>query len=242
MAFNGDGQKFTGDDGFIKKAAFSTEIPGDGSTALPVPGTYLVTGVAGTSAFPAPALGGDAMAIGDILQLKTGDAVTPAVNDDVVTLTLTDQCDISSWTMEFTKEEIDVTTLCDIVKKYRTGKADMSGSLNGIFTAGISDATDGQLRQFIRIAKQDGDVSFDSFSQQESVLLGFFYVNNDLNIADEMCVVAPYQMFGNGLGGEMGSSQSFAAPFRFGNLTYTDSGNSNVVTINPTFYRLGDGT
>jgi hypothetical protein len=242
MAFNGDGQKFTGDDGFIKKAAFSTEIIGDGSTPLPVPGVYLITDVAGVSTFPAPALGGDAAAIGDILVLKTGDSVTPAVGDDVVTLVLTDQCDISSWTMEFTKEEIEVTTLCDDVKKYRAGKADMSGSMNGIFSAGISDATDGQLRQFIRIAKQDGDASFDSFSQQESILLAFFYVNIDTNIADEMYVVAPYQVFGYGLGGEIGSAQSFTTPFRFGNLTYTDSGNSNVVTINPTFYRLGDGT
>ena len=39
----------------------------------------------------------------------------------------------------------------------------------------------------------------------------------------------------------MGSAQSFSASFRFANLTYTDS-NDNTVTIQPTLYRIGDGT
>jgi hypothetical protein len=110
MAFNGDGTKLTGDDGYLRRATFSTEIPGDGSTPLPAPGVYLVTNVAGTSSFPPTALSGTGIAKGDVLVLKTGDSLTPAVNDDVVTLTLTDQCDISSWAMEFTKEEIEVNS------------------------------------------------------------------------------------------------------------------------------------
>jgi hypothetical protein len=241
MGFEGNGQRFTGDDGFLKRGTYSTEIPGDGTTPLPVPAVYLVTAVAGTSSFPATALGGTAIAPGDFLDLKTGDAITPAVGDDVVLVTLEDQCDISSWGMEFTKEEIETTTLCDAVKVYRAGKADMSGTMNGIFTAGLSDAVDGNLREFIRIAKQDGDQSFDSFAQQESVLLGFFYINNDANLADRMYVIAPYQLFGNALGGEIGSPQSFTAPFRFASSSYTDSVNGQI-SISPTFYRLGDGT
>lgn len=241
MGFQGNGTRFTGDDGFLKRATFGSEIAGDASTPLTAPGVYMITAVAGTSAFPAPALSGTAAAAGDFLVLKTGDAITPAVGDDVVAVTLTDQCDISSWTMEFTKEEIETTTLCDDIKIYRAGKADMSGTMNGIFTAGTSDATDGNLREFIRIAKQDGDVSFDSFAQQESVLLGFFYVNNDSNLADEMFVVAPYQLFGNALGGEIGSPQSFSAPFRFASKSFTSATHGDI-SISPTFYRLGDGT
>lgn len=238
--FNGDGQKFVGDDGFVKKATFGAEIAGDGVTPLPV-GTYLITKVASSSAFPAPALGGTAAAPGDIITVATGVTITPATDDDVVTLVLADQCDISSWAMEFSKEEIEVTTLCDSVKKYRAGKADMSGTMNGVFTAGTTDATDGNLRQFIDIAKQDAGASFDRFAQQEAILLGFWYINDDTNLADQMFVVAPFQLFGQGLGGEIGAAQSFSSAFRFANLSYTDAG-GETATIKPTFYRIGDGT
>jgi hypothetical protein len=115
----------------------------------------------------------------------------------------------------------------------------MSGSMTGIFNVGTSDATTGNLRQFIDIAKQDAVTSFDRFAKQDTILLGFFYTNVDTNIADEGYVVGPYQLFGYSLGGEIGSGQTFDASFRFGNLTYTDTGNSNVVTIKPTYYRLG---
>jgi hypothetical protein len=239
MAFNGDGQKFVGDDGFIKRASFGAEVLAPG--ALPVPAVYLITAIGTPTGFPVNAYGGASAGVGDILVLKAGDTVTMLAGDAVVTLTLKDQCDVSSWTMEFSKEEIDVTTLCDYVKKYRSGKADMSGTMNGIFTAGITDDTDGYLRQFIDIAKQDGDLSFDRFSQQESIMLGFFYVNIDTALADEMYIVAPFQIYGTGLGGELGSPQSFSANFRFANLSYTDS-NGDTAVIEPTFYRLGDGT
>lgn len=242
MSFNGDGTKFTGDDGFVQYAVKDSEIAGDGATPLPAPGVYLVTKVAAVSSFPSTALSGEAIAPGDFLVLKAGDSITPAIDDDVISFITTDQCDLSSFQMEFTKEEIEVTTLCDLQKKYRAGKADMAGTLNGIFTAGISDATDGILRQFLRIVKQDGDQSFDSFAQQEAILLGFFYINNDLNIADDMYVVAAFQIYGTSLGGEIGSAQSFSASFRFATKSFTDSGNGVTVEPEPTFYRLGDGT
>jgi hypothetical protein len=244
MAFNGDGQKFVGDDGIIKKSAFGAEVVGDGSTALTAPGTYLITKVNTTSGFPAPALGGDAAAAGDVLVLVSGDAVTPTTGEQVVTLTLTDQCDISSWEMNFSKERIETSVLCDSIKKYRDGMADMEGNLNGIFTAGTTDSTTGSLRQFIRIVKQDGDQSFDSFSQQNEIMIVFFYVNESssgLSTADDMYVVAAIQMTGQKLGAAIGESQSFESGFGFANYTYTDS-NSNTATIEPTFYRLGDGT
>jgi hypothetical protein len=238
MSLNGNGTKFVGDDGFVKEATFGAEIAGDGATPLPAPGTYLVIKVAGASAFPAPASGGDSIAVGDILVLETGDALTPAIDDDVVTLSLADQCDVSSWAMEFSKEEIDTTTLCNSVKTYRAGKSDMAGTMNGVFMAGTTDSTTGALREFIRIAQQDEVASFDSFAQRESITLGFFYVNDDVNIADKMYVVAGFQQFGLGLGGEIGSAQSFSSSFRFADYAYTTVGGLTV-TISPTFYRLG---
>jgi len=241
MAFQGNGTKLVGDDGFLQTAEFGTEIPGDGATPLPE-GIYVVTNVAGVSAFPAPADGGDNISNGDVLVVEAGASITPAIDDDVVTLNMTDKCDVTDWTNEFTKEEIETTTLCDVVKTYRSGKSDASGTINGVFVTGITDDKDGPLRQFIRIVKQDGDASYDSFAQREEVLFAFLYVNDDTNIADKMWIAAPIQLYGESVGGELGSAQTFASPFRFGTLSYTDSGNGNTVTITPTFYRLGDGT
>lgn len=239
MAFRGDGQKFVGDDGFVKKATFGVEILGDAATPLPV-GTYLITSVATPSGFPDATDGGLDPAAGDVIVVDVGIVITPLVGDNVVTLILEDQCDISSWQMEFSKEEIDVTTLCDAIKVYRAGKPDMAGTMNGVFTAGVSDAIDGNLRQFIDIVRQDGGLSFDRFKQEESIMLGFFYVNDDTNIADIMFVVAPFQLYGTSIGGELGSADSFSSSFRFANLTYTDS-SGDVIPIIPTFHRIGDG-
>ncbi len=238
--FNGNGTKLTGDDGYLQAATFGAEVAGDGLTQLPV-GTYLITKVAAVSAFPAPALGGDAAKAGDIISVEGVNVITPATDDNVVTLALADKCDVSSWTMEFTKEEIEVTTLCDDLKKYRAGKADMAGTVNGLFVTGLTEDKDGPLRQFIKINIQDGDNSYDSFEQQESIFLGFFYVNKDANIADKMWVSAGVQFYGNGLGGEIGSAQAFSTPFRFGSLSYPSTLSGVTVDIQPSFTRLGDG-
>jgi hypothetical protein len=235
MAFYGDGQKFVGDDGLVQKATFGAVVNGDGATPLAT-GLYLVLAKAAVSNFP-PNTVGTAIAVGDFLLVDAGVAITPAIGDNVVTVVVEDLCDISSFTIPFTKDEIDVTTLCDTIKKYRSGKADMNGTMNGIFTAGISDEVDGFLRQFIRIAKQDGSTSFDSYSQQDSILLGIFYINKNSNIADRMAIIAPFTLFGYSLGGEMGSAQSFKSGFRFSNLVYDDG--TYEITIEPTFYRWG---
>lgn len=235
MAFFGDGQKFVGDDGLVQKATFGAVVNGDGATPLPT-GLYLVLAVAAVSGFPPNTVGAD-IAVGDFLLVDAGVAIVPQVGDVVVTVTVEDLCDISSFTIPFEKASIDVTTLCDTIKKYRSGKADMNGSMNGIFTAGISDEADGFLRQFIRIAKQDGSTSFDSYAQQDSILLGIFYINANSNIADRMAIIAPFILFGYSVGGEMGSAQSFKSSFRFSNLVYDDG--TYEVTIEPTFYRWG---
>lgn len=238
---NGNGTKLIGKDSRFYRAAVGAEVLGDGLTALP-DGTYMIINVAAVSSFPPTAGGGTAAAVGDILVIAGG-TLTPDTDDDVVTLSLTALCDISSWTMEFTKEEVDVTTLCDLQKKYRAGKADMAGTAEGVFTAGTTDdPTNGFLRQFIAVAQQDGVTSFDRFAQQDEILIGFFYVNFDTNIADQMYVVAPFQLFANGIGGASDAPQGFSGSLRFSDWSYTvlaGTGAGNDIALEPTFYRLG---
>lgn len=233
--FTGDGARLIGDDGLVQKATFSTVIVGTGVGTLAA-GLYLVLAKGAPSGLP-PATVGDAIAVGDFLLVDAGVSITLLTGDVVATLILEDLCDLSSFTIPFTKEEVDVTTMCDTIKKYRSGKADMQGSMKGVFTAGISDDVDGFLRQFIRIAKQDGSTQFDSYSQHGAILLGLFYLNDDTNIADRMVIIAPFSLFGYSVGGEMGQAQSFQSSFRFANYNYDDG--TYDVAIEPTFYRWG---
>ncbi len=236
--FTGDGQKFVGDDGLVQRVEFGTVTTGDGATPLPV-GLYLVLAVATPSGFPPNTTGG-AVSAGDILRVSAGDVIVMLATEAVVELVCEDLCDISSFTMPFSKQEIDVTTLCDTIKKYRAGKSDMQGSIKGIFTAGITDDEEGFLREFIKVIKQDGDTSFDVFEQRESIFLGVFFINKNENIADRMAIVAPFILFGMQLGAELGAAQAFTGNFRFANKKYDDG--TYEVDIEPTFCRWGINT
>jgi hypothetical protein len=231
---NGNGLKLTGDDAFGRRAAVGALIEGDGVAALD-PGVYFVVAVAAVSGFPAPAGTGTEIAAGNFIQVNTGITIIPEVGDDVREITLTDICDISSFTMELAKTEIDVTTLCDLVKKYRSGRPDMTGTQNGVFKVGeTDDPTTGLLREFLPIVQQDGGTSYDVYAQENQILLGFFYVNKS-SLADEMYVVAPYILQGITLGAEIDAAQTFSSGFRFADFTI------DGISVIPTFYRIGDG-
>jgi hypothetical protein len=237
MSFKGDGQKFIGDDGYLEYAEEGATVIGDGATALPV-GTYIVTKVAAASTLPGAVSGGLPTSVGDILKIEGTTSITPAVGDNLVTLILTAQCDVKDWRMQFTKAEVNTSTICDNVETYRAGKSDMQGNINGVYTVGTTDAIDGPLQRFIDLAKQDSDVSFDRFVKDGKIMLGFFYLNNDVNIADKEYVVAAIELFGASAGGEQGNASTFESGFRFGNLSITDS-NGDSASVTPTHYRLG---
>lgn len=241
MAFQGNGVKLSGNDGKLQSHTFGSEVLGDGVTPLPA-GLYIVTGVGGSSAFPSPALSGDGIAVGDVFEVATGVSFTPASGDDLVTLVTADRCDVSSWAMEFSAAEVDVTTQCDTLREYVSGTRDMAGTLNGVFKVGTTDSTDGYLREFIAIAKQDAAVSYDKFEQTDTTYIGSFFVNKDINKADIIKVVGAFKIYGISLGGELDGAQAFSSSFRFAPLTFTRASDSVQVEINPVYHRLGDGT
>jgi hypothetical protein len=80
--------------------------------------------------------------------LATDDLATP-FNGSAI-------CDIQNWSMESTKGEIPVTTMCSDNQEFRASKYDdISGSLEGIMTEGVTDVADGIQNKFFTIVKQD---------------------------------------------------------------------------------------
>jgi hypothetical protein len=98
---------------------------------------------------------------GDMYYNTTAAAITPNYvgagdADAWYPFTFADMLDLAGWSIELTKDKIDVTVIADSVKKYRNGKADATGSASFVFIKGISDvATSGIMDSFFRIADID---------------------------------------------------------------------------------------
>jgi len=136
--------------------------------------------------------------------------------DVVVELLESDKCDVSSWSIDLSKAEIDTTTLCDEVNKYLAGRPDLSGTLEGIYKLNITGADDGVLNAFTDIVRQAGPggaVTVDQSTDGELVLL--LYKQKRTDSGDiEQCYVAPVTIltYNDTISGQ--DAQAFTTSFR----------------------------
>lgn len=141
-------KRLIGKDGKVSKGVKETAINGDGIATLAV-GFYVATAILSSgSGLPT------GLQVGYIF--KADNTIVPAVGETVIPITFTDLCDIKSANLEFTKEEVDVTTLCDAVKTYRSGFSDATGSLEGVTTIGVTEQL---INKFIPTVEQVADLS-----------------------------------------------------------------------------------
>lgn len=228
MAFAGDGRKLTGSDATVYTGTLGSEVTGDGTTPMAV-GYHVATAVTDSSpGFPQPTDGGLSIRVGDVIQVRTGQTITPVAAESWKPITLSELCDISSFTMPFAADEIETTTFCDIIKTYEVGKVDVSGTMSGITTIGTTTDQTGFLGQFIDIIRQDGAVSYDVFAQNSALLFGYFVANKNQTKGDEIAVFAPINIFGASIGGDQASAQTFDTSFRF----------ASSDDVNPALYRF----
>lgn len=100
----------------------------------------------------------DGLAVGDLFwddgSMVLDDGTAEGEGDKVKKLEETEMADVQGFALEISKAEIEVTVLSDTVKRYRAGKTDMSGNLDGITTLGTTDAAGYVLNNFIRTIKQ----------------------------------------------------------------------------------------
>lgn len=239
MAFVGNGQKLIGNDGTVYDVVLGTETAGDGATPLSE-GLYIVTAVAAAaSGWPGTsgASGADSITAGRLIEVRDTDtAITPALTDKYVPITATELCDMSAWSLSFSSDEVDITSFCSDFKVYRAGKDDASGTVNGIFTLGVTDKLTGfsLARNFIDIVRQDGGDTYDVYEKTKGAKLARFVMNDVFTIGDYMDVFLPIEFFGFNLGAEQGANaQTFDSSFRISELT---TGAADV-SILPSMYR-----
>ncbi|MCP4373653.1 MAG: hypothetical protein GY797_36970 [Deltaproteobacteria bacterium] len=199
-------EELIGKYGKYASAAVGTDVSTGTLTANAL---YIVVTIGGTSTLPTGVEVGYAfVAAGTEDISSSGDVVKP--------LTLTDQCDITSWSMEFSKDEVEVTTLCSDFKKYLDGRTDTTGSAEGIYTIGRTDTDGGLANKFYDIVRQagaGGTVTIDKIDDSEIVAILYLQKDQTAGETEQFFIVpASVTTFGNSV--TLADAQTFSSSFR----------------------------
>lgn len=199
--------RLVGSDASFFKATVATTATTSGNM---VAGSfYKIASISGTTVFPS------GYAVGDIF---VGDAAkTLSSTNSAYLLTSTEAFDVNSFSIEFSADEIEVTTLSDSIKKYRKGKSDMSGTVEGINFVSEMSKTGSFLNRFLRTASTtSGYVTSTLNPVVSSDIFGVFYLQDDGATAGETQVfmVAQVEFYGYSLGAAVGDAQAFSSNIR----------------------------
>ena len=198
-------ERLVGSDAELHRYSFATPLTSGTATAG---AEYKIVAKSGDTVFPA------GYEIGDIW-IGDGTATFSATNSAALaTATVVAEC--SSFSFDLTSDEIEVTVLKDFVKKYRKGKTDMSGSVEGItFVSSLADGTS-LANRFLRIANTSSinATTLHEVNQEE------FYIKAYLQKDDATGETVVYlggqvEFLSYNLGAAVADAQSFTANVRF---------------------------
>lgn len=198
-------EKLIGYFGKLAQAATSTVTTG----TLTESAKYIVKVIGGSSTLPAGVEVGKAF-------IADGTEDITSSGDEVILLTESDKCDVSQWSIDLSKPEIDVSTLCSEVNEYLAGRPDLSGTLEGMYKIGSTDVADGVLNSFVDIVSQAGEggaVTVNDQSDGNLVLL--LYKQKDTTAGETLQLyIAPVVIttYSDSISGA--DAQGFSAGFR----------------------------
>jgi len=158
----------------------------------------------------------DGFEVGDPIYL--GSDPTLSAGDEVQLMTETEQADITSFSLEISRPEIDVTTLADDQKRYRTGKVDMTGQMEGITTIGETDADGWIANNFLKVIKQTAATTWTVSAVDDDPIYIKGVIQKDTDAGEKEAKEAFFWAKINLLGASLGASgedaQSFSSSFR----------------------------
>lgn len=196
----GQTKRLVGKDGEVYAATKGELVEGNGTTPLS-DSYYIVTEIAASSsALPAGLQPG--------YVFKGSATIIPAEGDKVVPLILTKKCDITNFSVEYSADEIDVTTLCDSERSYRAGFTDATGSLEGVTTINISEYL---MSKFIPIVTQTGDTVEVTEIDGDALLMRLVLNKKD---GDILSYFAPIAVTSYNIGATIDDAQTYTANFR----------------------------
>lgn len=170
---------------------------------------YKIATISGTAVF------GTGFEVGDFY---LGDAAkTLSAGNSAYLITATEAVDVSDFTLEFSSDEIEVTTLSDDVKKYRKGKTDLSGSMSGINFVSEMKKDNSILNRFLRTVTTTSAYVASAMNLVDTTdLIGVFYLQKDTTTVGETMAVmiAQIETFGYNLGAPIGDAQTWESGLR----------------------------
>ena len=195
-------KRLVGKDGEVYAATKGALVEGNGTTPL-TDSYYIVAAIASTSsALPTGLQAG--------YVFKGSAEITPAEGDNVIPLTLARKCDITSFSVEYSADEIDVTTLCDTQRSYRAGFTDATGTLEGITTINVSEYL---MSKFIPIVTQTGE-TVEVTEIDGGTLIMRLVLNKQSVGGDVMSYFAPIAVTSYNIGATVDDAQTYTANFR----------------------------
>lgn len=198
-------KRLTGKDGKVYLATKSAVITGDGTTTLTKGNFYVPLNILETaSGFPAGVTKG---------VVFVGDGVSkPKATETYISLTNAPQCDVTSASVEFSKSDIDITTLCDDIMKYATGMTEATGTLEGITTLGKSEKF---IAKFVNVQVQSSTGAATATAQNDDIVIVALELNKkDSTAADVAYFFAPAVITSFNLGATINEAQTYTADFR----------------------------
>jgi hypothetical protein len=152
--------------------------------------------------------------VGDIFLGDAAKSFTPS--NSAYLLTSTQAMDASSFKIDFKADEIETTVLADGNKKYRKGKNDVSGTVEGINFISEMSKAGSFLNRFLRTASATAaNVVATLNPVVGSDIFGVFYLNDDTTTGEvQTFMIAQIEFYGYSLGAAIGDAQSWSSSIR----------------------------
>lgn len=169
---------------------------------------YKIVSISGTGTFASGYTAGD-------LFLGRGQPLNAGNTAQLATPVL--MSDVSSFSLEFSRDEIEVTTLADDIKKYRAGKSDLSGTIEGINFVSEMNQAGSVANRFLRVVSATADNTATLNAVDESPLYGQFYIQDDTTTSGETSafIFGQIELYGWSAGAAVGDAQSWSSGVRF---------------------------
>jgi len=198
--------RLVGSDATLMKASFGAEV----STGSSNSGVwYKIEKKSANTVFPA------GYEVGDLF-LGPGTPVTFSATNSARVATFTELVDVTSYTVEFNADEIEVTTLADDGKKYRKGKYDVTGTVEGINRVSEMQKQGSFINRFLRVVDATaGDVATLYDVNGDPLYCQFIIQKDNVTTTETFgFMFAQVELFGSSIGASVGDAQSWSSGLR----------------------------
>ena len=198
--------RLVGSDGELWGYTFGTPLITGSATAG---AEYKIVKLDGTTVFPA------GYKVGDLWTCPKTTPPTFSATNSAALATAKLVGEITSFKFTFSKDAVEVTTLADLVKVYRAGKSDVTGTIEGItFVDALADGSS-LANRFIRIVNigSTGDTTLNTVDTSD-LFVKCYLQKDDSDGETQIWLAAQVELLGYDFGAATSDAQSWSSDTR----------------------------